>query len=625
MCGFFHVVERDRPVDRNRFEAALRSMRHRGPDQSGQSYLQKPIGEGGSRRTVSLAFGHQRLAILDLSERSRQPFVIDRDVLLYNGEIYNFRELNEDLARCGHKMETNGDTETLFKSIRHLGSAALQNLNGMWSFAMYRDRDAQILLSRDRYGKKPLFYFQDDHTFCVSSTIHAIQVYLQRKFTFRREALLPYLIFSTLYPSGTAATHYEGIFQILPGHWGVFDLAAWRLRQEGYFPFYDENLQGKVESDRENLSELLKDSVRKRLISDRPVALLLSGGIDSTLILSTLFSLGLQDQCRIYMGDTGRSLDYQFAKQCADKLGVAAITVRLDYDHNTFERFLEVCRHQEKPVSLNGSTMGMPQMYEEISSQGVPVVLDGTGGDEIFGGYWQRQFPYAVRDALRAPDWKWLWHQWCAKDGGNSVKAHVLRSLIPGSLVAAQRASTKRLKAVAYPYFKTEIGTILSSSPPDPLENPAFCFTKAICADLAPGGRLGEWLWHNDRNSMRSGVEARSPLLDHRLNRFAYTGFQNKFSAGWNKFELRHAFDALTPLPSQWRRQKQGFRWDGKHFLYNNKARILELIRSNRCLEELVDIPKLVSYAHRHPKLLRSTFCKQVLAISGVEHALASP
>ena len=624
MCGFFQVVQKSGPIDRERFRAALASMHHRGPDQSGELFLEKKVPSARGAQPVYFAFGHQRLSILDLSDKSRQPFVIDRDVLLYNGELYNFHELNQALQQQGYVLDTHGDTETLFKSVLAANEQALKGFNGMWAFSMYRENRGQIFLSRDRYGKKPLFYYQDQDTFCVSSTIFAIQVYLKRKLDFRQADLVQYLIYGTLYPSGSSATHYEGISQIIPGHWGTFDLAAWEIRQERYFDFYDASLVGRVEDDPEQLADLLKDSVRKRLISDRPVGLLLSGGIDSTLVLSTLYALGLQDQCRIYMGDTGKSEDYAYAKQCADQLGVHAETVLLDYDHNTFERFLEVCSHQEKPVSLNGSTMAMPQMYEVISAQGVPVVLDGTGGDEIFGGYWQRQFPFAVRDAVKQRDWAWLRQQLGCKAGENAVKTHLLRALLPAGLMAAEHAGVKKIKALVYPYFKADLRTILRSSPADPLDNLSLSFSEAMCADLAPGGRLGEWLWHNDRNSMMSSVEGRSPLLDYRLNRFAYSSYHGKFSEGWNKFELRRAFDALTPLPSQWRRQKQGFRWDGKRFLYNNKSRILELLRENKCLAEIVDIPKLVSYCSRQPKFLRSSFCKQALAISGVERAFSS-
>lgn len=598
-------------------------MHHRGPDQSGELFLEKTITTPTGEKSVHIGFGHQRLSILDLSDRSRQPFSLSKDILLYNGEIYNYREINTQLAHDGIAIQTSGDTETLYRSISAHRENALPHLNGMWAFSMYLDAPGKIFFSRDRYGKKPLFYYQDEHTFCASSTIKAIQLYLRKPINFNRDTLINYFIFTDLYPSQSDETHFQDIHHILPGHFAYLDLTSWELTQQPFFAFYDRDLANGFRPEPELLVELLKDSVRKRLISDRPIGLLLSGGIDSSLLLSTLVSLGMQDQCRVYMGETGRSADYRYAKECVEKLGIQAETVVLDYDNNTFERFMQVCKHQEKPVSLNGSSMGMPQMYEVIASQGVPVVLDGTGGDELFGGYWQRQFPYAVREARKQGNWSWLRQQMRSSSSKNKVKEHLFKSLLPTGLVENKYLLTKKFRALINPLFRADFGSIMSSQTTDPLTRLDMGFAQAMCTDVAPGGRLGEWLWHNDRNSMMSSVEGRSPLLDFRLNQFIYTAYDQKFSGVWNKLELRNAFTALTPLPTQWRQQKQGFRWDGKHFLQNNHQSILELISSNKCLTDLdiIDTKKLVAVIRKQPKLLKSTFFKQVLAISGVEKA----
>lgn len=265
----------------------------------------------------------------------------------------------------------------------------------------------------------------------------------------------------------------------------------WQLSQHAYFPFFDNFPDREIDTDPELLVTLLKDSVHKRLISDRPVRLLLSGGIDSTLILSTLVSLGLQDQCLIYMGDTGRSEGYRYAKQCVDKLGIQAETVVLDYDHNTFDRFLQIIRHQEKPVSLNGSSMGMPQMYEVISSHGVPVVLDGTGGDELFGGYWQRKFPYAVRDAVKQGDWKWLRRQLQCKAGKNEVKSHLLTSLMPASAIEGVRCWEEETEGLGQP--------VLQGGRPIDIQDIAHRSDVAADAELHPGHVYRHCPWRPPR------------------------------------------------------------------------------------------------------------------------------
>lgn len=615
MCGFFQVIQRHQAIDRERFRAALDSMRHRGPDQDGEHFVDVPATE--RQAGIYLAFGHRRLSILDLSERARQPYRPLAEVLLYNGELYNFHELADDLRTQGLDVEAHGDTEVLYHSLLRQGGEAVRSFNGMWALSLYRPAQNDLLLSRDRYGKKPLFYYQDENVICISSTIRAIRIYLDRSLSFRAECLPSYLAYGELFPSGDELTHFDHIRQVLPGHNAKVDLAGWSIEQQPYFDFYGSDDEP-VEEGEQPLADLICDAIRKRLVSDRPVGLLLSGGVDSSLILSALSHMGLQDQCRIFMGDTGKSEDYEYARKSVERLGVKAETVVLDYDQNSFERFLEVCRHMEKPVSLNGSSMAMPAMYRAVSALGVPVVLDGTGGDELFGGYWPRQFPYALREAIHSGQWRWIVGQARCQYGEHQVLSHLPTALMP-SVVSGWRKLKTNLKAAANPFLRIPLADALQLKPTDPLANTHLSFQQALCADMAPGGRLGEWIWHNDRNSMMSSVEGRSPILDYRLHRYVSSGYQNKFQHCWNKHELRKTFDLLKPLDTQWRKQKQGFRWDGKRFLLSNENAILELMRENQALAGLVNISRLCAQAHKNKRLLRTTLAKQVLTVAAVE------
>ncbi len=370
MCGFFQVIQRTAPIHRDRFRAALQTMQHRGPDAQGEHFAE--IQPAQSTRYYT-AFGHQRLSILDLSTSSNQPFRHQQHTLLYNGEVYNFKKLAQSLNAQGVSLTTQGDTEVVMHSLIHQGADALSTFNGMWAFSLFHAKTHQVMLSRDRYGKKPLFIYQDENTFCASSTIRAIKVYLDLKLSFRRQKLLDLMLFGTLYPSPSGQTHFENISHILPGHVAFFDCANWSLHQTPYFDPAKPNQSTHDKAQSADLIATLSDSVAARLISDRPVGLLLSGGIDSSLLLSIMVSKGLQDQVNIFMGDTGRSEDYAYAKKSVEQLGLKAETVRLDYDDNTFERFLKICWHHEKPFPLNGNAMAMPQMYEAVESQGIPV------------------------------------------------------------------------------------------------------------------------------------------------------------------------------------------------------------------------------------------------------------
>jgi len=618
MCGFFQVIQKEQPVSKENFLAALKTMQHRGPDAQGVHFADFKTTDGAE---YSAAFGHQRLSILDLSESSNQPFMRDSHILLYNGEIYNYRLLRKELIKYGVKLSTDGDTEVLMQSLIRDGSSALGRFNGMWAFSLFDSQKNSLMLSRDRYGKKPLFYYHDENIFCASSSIQAIKQYLGLKLEFRREVLVDYMLYGSMYPSPSSQTHFYGVSQILPGHISHFDCVNWTLEQTPYFdwgsPVQQNELGGSL-----NLKDTLSDSVASRLVSDRPVGLLLSGGIDSSLLLSIMVSMGLQDQVKIFMGDTGRSDDYEYAKKSVEQLGLSAETVVLDYNDNTFERFLKICWHHEKPFPLNGNAMAMPQMYEAIESEGIPVVLDGSGGDEIFGGYWERHMPFAMRDALQRRDWQWIKQMLSSNGKSNMVRRSFINAFLPASLLNMKRRASSHLAKQLHPLINVSHAEIWNTLNPDPLETLSADFSNALSQDVAPGGRLGEWIWHNDRNSMMSSVESRSPLLDYRLHKFLFTGYSSKYQGGWNKHELRKIFDQFQPLPTQWRSQKQGFRWDGKHFIFSNKERIVELIERSDCLPEVINVKRFVALARKYPKILRSSLGKRALCVAGIEQKL---
>lgn len=621
MCGLFQVIQRGIPIDREAFRRALASMHHRGPDQSGEYFVEAPLQEQGGQQAVFCGFGHQRLAIIDLTDRSRQPFVANGNVLVFNGEIYNYKEIAGSLTEQSVALTTSGDTEVLFRIVERDNPASLNRLNGMWAFSFYSRRKNSLTLSRDRYGKKPLFYYHTDNIFIASSTILAIQTYLGRRLQLREKHLLSFITYGDLFPPQDSQTHFDEIHQVLPAHYAEFDFASWQLAQKPYFSFAPDHQSSHQHADAHPnaLAELLKDCVATRLVSDRPVGLMLSGGIDSTLILSALAAQGLTDQCRIFIGETGQSQDGEYATQCVNQLGIKAETIFLDYGNDAFERFLKIMRHLEKPVTFTGSAMAMPRMYEAIAELGIPVVLDGTGGDEVFGGYWDRQFPYAARQALTGFDWRWLVQNLSCDGSENKVRKYISRALLPAPLADFNKRLKKKWRLYRNPYLKISLGTILRSSSDDPLASLGLTFDEALCADVSPGGRLGEWLWHNDRNSMMSSVEGRSPLLDYRLKQYMYSGYQNKFVSCWNKHQLRTAMGAMVPLPTQWRQQKQGFRWNTLRFMQSNQERIMELIRASRSLVDIVDIARLLSDASKSPELLTSSLCRKILAVSALE------
>lgn len=609
MCGFLQVFHKHTPIAKEDFVKALNTLEHRGPDAKGLLYKEYKTK---SNTHVYAAFGHQRLSILDLNHRSNQPFTFDHFTLLYNGEIYNYKHI----AQQQHiALTTSSDTEVVMKRLSQ-NPEAVTEFNGMWSLSLMDEKQERCLLSRDRYGKKPLFYYHDHDVFCVASSIAALKSYLNISLEFEENDLKNYILFGTMYPSSTEKTHFKTIHQVLPGHNAYFDLNTWQMRQKPYFDWFSPAVSYKELS----LQTVLENSVKERLISDRPIALLLSGGIDSSLILSILYSLKQHENVTVFMGETGRSEDYKYAKKSADALGIKAETIVCDYNKDAFNRFLNVCKHQEKPFPFTGSALAMPQMFENISEHNIPVVLDGTGGDELFGGYWQRHLPSAFRDVRMDGNESWI-NTLLSENSSNAYLKKLWHdSIDPESYNQFKKALRINTYNTLNPLIRIPTKESLFALTPDPVESSLHCdFNKTLCLDGAPGGRLGDWVWHNDRNSMMFSIEGRSPFLDYRLHPFIFSGYDKKFQGVWSKHELRKIFDVFTPLPTQWRVEKQGFRWDGKHFFKQNHDEIIDLLSQSEILKEVIDLKKLLFIAKKYPKILRSSLGKRSTCLAGIE------
>ncbi len=611
MCAILHVFSRPGPVDRERFAAALACMQHRGPDHTGAAFMEVA--------GVHCAAGHQRLSILDLDPRSHQPFARGRRHMVFNGEIYNYRDLRPALEN-GEPFTTTGDTEVLLRGLAAQGLDFLHKANGMWAFSMVDEETGRLLAARDRYGKKPLFYYHDENHLIIASGILAIHKILGRKPVLNDAFVDDYLAHGAAFPRAGERTHMEGICQVPPGHALEFDLRAWSLKLRAWFDF-QAAMSAPADTSDEALRETFTDAVRLRLVSDREVGLLLSGGIDSTLILSALHALGLQEQVHCFIGETGRSEDAAYGQKCIAQLGIKAQVVNLDYGKNTLQRVLAMCRHHEKPFPFLGSSIAMAEMFENITQQSdVRVVLDGTGGDELFGGYWERYYPAALRSARQEGNRAWLADSFAHPYDRRLIRQAKLQRLSGGLLGGGKfKAWRKRWSPAAMTLGLHRSATHSG----DPLAGMEAGYDETVRRDISPGGQLGEWIWHNDRNSMMWGIEGRSPLLDYRLLPWARSGYARKFVQQWNKHELRRLFDALTPLPTQWRQQKQGFRWNGKAFLRENREAILEIIAGSGYLRGRFDIAKYVSRARRWDKFLVSGITPRLLCLAGLDAAMA--
>jgi asparagine synthase (glutamine-hydrolysing) len=561
MCGFAVSIRRHGRVDRNRLQEALRLLGHRGPDASGLEIAQIKGANGEAIAEAGIA--HARLSILDLDPRSNQPFRIGESLLAYNGEIYNYRAL-----ATGMDLATTGDTEVFLRLLMRGDGNALRDANGMWAFCWLDQANRRLVAGRDRYGKKPLFYAMEDDAIYFASEPAALAALMGRPVAMRPATLDSFMADGWLFPDPSGETHLEGIREVSPGCSLSLDLETWALEEHYAFSFPVNNGQPKDSLTADALAPLLADAVEARLVSDRKVGLFLSGGVDSSLILSVLAARGLTQDVVCITGDAGKSDDARYAKMCVEQLGIEALNVPLPYGSLGLEQFLAVCKAQAKPFPLIGNVLGMHALYKAVAEHDIRVVLDGSGADEIFGGYWHRYFAYALRDAEMAGDRAWIEavrpsmpRSFRHQDGGNGwiLEREILPDLDLAELNRDMRA------------------TLLATPSHDPMLGFEGTLGEALIRD-ATAGRMQEWLWQNDRNAMASSIENRSPFLDCRLMAWATTPYHAKFNGVWNKHELRNLFLHFVHLPTAERTDKQGFRWSYSQFFKQNLETVLAMI-----------------------------------------------
>ncbi len=550
MCGFVGALDfGGSPTDRETLQSMTRALSHRGPD-----------GEG-IELAGEAALGHRRLRIIDLSTRADQPmWSRGRDLaILFNGEIYNFRELRRDLHASGAQLRTGSDTEVVLELYAREGASALRRLDGMFAFAIWDRRRKRLFLARDRSGKKPLYLYDDGRRFLFSSEIKAILRHpaVSREPNF--EALPFYLTYG-YFPHPLTA--YRNVTALAPATWMTVDAGGGRSSERYWAPPSQVNGVRRLPEAAERLSPLMRDAVRKRLISDVPLGAFLSGGLDSTVVVGLMSELTSRPVKTFSIGFEGAP-DYDeipFAEEAAR---------RFDCNHTSFrvqppepEMMETLVRHHDGPF---GDSSAIPTyVVSRLAREHVTVVLNGDGGDELFCGY-SRLAAAAFSERIPGP----LRH--VAAFGGkllpaSSSHAGSLRR-VRQFLLTSARPLRERIQTWCSFFGPEEVQSLLKRhSSVDPGEH----FEKIL--GEVEGTPLARLLYLNfrsylpedllvkmDRMSMAHGLEARSPFLDTALTEFAGSLPDSlKLRGLTTKRVLREAFRGLVP-PSIVGRKKMGF------------------------------------------------------------------
>lgn len=551
MCGisFLHDSRLNEIQLLDRMEASLNALVHRGPD------------EHGLWQDRSTVIGHRRLSIIDLSA-SHQPMndKTGRYVLSYNGEIYNYKELRAKL-KGKWDFQTNGDTEVLLAGLILIGHPFLDLMEGMWSFAFWDNLEGNLFLCRDRMGKKPLYYYENDEVFYCSSELPAMSKLAGENWLEDLDSTADFFRYGYYLPGTTA---YRNVKEVLPAHY-----LSWapgrKSIQEAYWSMPTNLYQGNREQACLELRSALITAVERRLVADVEVGAFLSGGVDSSLIVSILTNeLGVRPKT-FTIGFAERSYDErQFAQQIADECGTDHFVDLL----NSWDR--------EKLSSLILNKIGQPfadssilptALVSATAGRQVKVALSGDGGDELFSGYQRYQARLVLQWFTRMP-------LACRFGIGRMIRSlpepmvHHSRSLLKKAhlfldIVERLEAETPYVAPVFY--SNDRMNQLLPDlagcghSPPYVLQEENMDDIRRMMMADTLIYLPQDILLKVDRASMASSLETRAPFLDRKVVELAFSFPRTWHRQGVSGKQMLHdSFGDLLPKKI-WRRRKQGF------------------------------------------------------------------
>lgn len=595
MCGIFGLLQAT-PFDAGELAEVSRRLAHRGPD--GEGFLvctadgavplagpdtpatvlasrtafapRARVGDA-ALRAGGVVLGHRRLAILDVSPMGHQPMAAPggRHWLTYNGEIYNFVELREELARLGHAFVGHSDSEVILAAYAEWGPACQDRFVGMWAFAVLDIEARTLFLSRDRFGIKPLYLYAAGGRLAFASEIKAFGALRGWRARANKHRLGDFLVWNL--SDHAVETMFAGVTQLMPGHCAQVDVGALFVGQPApsrvdAVRWYEPTPANPLDRDggAEALRATLDDAVRLHLRSDVPVGSCLSGGLDSSAIVCLMARALAAAGGGSPRTFTARSRDAGFdesmyAAAVVRATGASPHTVTPD-PGRLFEVLDRIVWHQDEPF-LGTSIFAQWLVFERAREAGVPVVLDGQGADEILGGY--RGFYGAYLAGL-------------ARAGRVGAWAREVRHL-RREIGFSPLRSAGYTAAYLTPRLVAAVGRIDRRAYSDrgwlrPAERGAFRTDPF----LAAGGRaasvremslaqitatnLPMLLHWEDRNSMAFSVEARVPFLDHRVVELCLAlSDADKVGGGVSKGVLRRAMRGIVPDLVLDRRDKMGF------------------------------------------------------------------
>ncbi len=381
MCGIVGILARGSEVSEELLERATQSLAHRGPDDHGTVILRESVPE-----RIELGLGNRRLAILDLSPLGHQPMRDEStgNWLVHNGEIYNFREIRSRLESEGSQFDSQSDTEVILKAYARWGENCVAQFRGMFAFAVWDAQQHRLFIARDPMGIKPLYYYQSDRHFLFASELRTLLKTGLIRRNLSQTALLNYLAFGSVYEPDTLI---EGVHALPPGHSLTWERGTVTTRQYWDLTFDASGTRGNLAADHAGLENrvhaLLEESVRMQLVSDVPVGVFLSGGIDSSSLVGILSHSGIRPST---FSIVFREADYSEAEHSR----AVASLFKTDHHEMTVSQQDALATIPDALRAMDQPTIDGINTYfvsQQTRAAGIKVALSGLGGDEVFAGY----------------------------------------------------------------------------------------------------------------------------------------------------------------------------------------------------------------------------------------------
>jgi asparagine synthase (glutamine-hydrolysing) len=631
MCGITGIVSvniRDQHLPRL-IRTMNDTLQHRGPDDEGFMLAgNENIRSAGGKDTqpsawnapfdycptahieeagndFHLAFGHRRLSVIDLSEAAHQPMCIHQKKIWItcNGEIYNYIELRNELLQKGIAFQTQSDIEVLLKAYEYWGISCLEKFNGMWSFVIY-DAEKNILFgSRDRFGVKPMYYYFDENFFAFASEQKALLTLPAIQTGINHTAVFEHLLMAQV------ELRYEGffknIYELEPAHYFIYDIRSHQVDINNYFsPDFENKSIPLNQKNNDVLSRKLREhmfrAVDMRLRSDVPVGFCLSGGLDSSSIVSMACKLSqekklsqLTDRITVFTATNGfdECDESKWAKMVAEKNNVRWIKAECNAQNIPGE-LENIIYHQDIPL-YSTSTYAQNKVMQAAKENGITILLDGQGGDELFAGY-PVHFTSYYLELFRRFRWGRFFSELHHTGNSPTSKTVFFKSLFkigldamtPGFMVPSiARSVKKELEFFGKDFSKENYKSIHFSNDFD--AKPLNACLNKYCTDYY----LKNLLRWEDRCSMQYSIESRTPFSDDvdLINFIFSVPSSYKIKNGWSKYLMREAMKGIIPEEIRLRKDKLGFATPQQNWLMQINQSLKTYVSDLGNQDEIID------------------------------------